>query len=376
MGEKYQCAKEDLTQLLSNRATNDHYETAKNAPYLYMDHAYFSGLILTKKYLNTLSCLNDINNAKMDAIVAITLHNSLFKFSIKGKEAPSLALDDGTPLAYMLMLCDELQCWNRISFGQNSRNDVFPFGFDLKFNETGIICTYMYDMNIRQASELSKSFINLNNGKFKNNINEIIELDTGISCDFKVDFNHKNQNPPNYMSHANYLNIYDFALVLNGRYSYSCDRLHVKSTKQEILALKDDMVRLFDELSLEFKLSNIAQAKGFAKHLDAIGCFYSAAPTHFEQLSEFTNDELRIISDLEHTRWMDEKIAMGWKYSTDYNMDKADKNRDRNYKRLHKDIIAFGELTEEDIAKDSEPMKFMVELLSIFDGLRIYRTKK
>ena len=57
--------------------------------------------------------------AHLDALTAILLHNSLYKFdvtNIRSKENIPFKMQLH-PLAFMLMLCDELQCWDRTSYG-------------------------------------------------------------------------------------------------------------------------------------------------------------------------------------------------------------------------------------------------------------------
>ncbi|MBQ9002582.1 MAG: hypothetical protein IJ087_12085, partial [Eggerthellaceae bacterium] len=139
----------------------------------------------------------------------------------------------------------------------------------------------------------------------------------------------------------------------------------------------DEMKRAFEEgLSLEYKLSNIAQAKGFARRLERIGCFYTDRPVEYEQLVEFTEAELTSIAEDEHERWCDEKLAMGWAFG-DAHVGAADSGNDdkarRERTRLHHDLVPFGELPHAEVLKDSEPMLKMLELIREFDGLSIYR---
>ena len=67
-----------------------------------------------------------------------------------------------------------------------------------------------------------------------------------------------------YLSSSNFLHLYDFAVALNARYSYQGKEADVEAEALE---------KEFEELSLEYQLSNINQAKNFAKYLDALGCF-------------------------------------------------------------------------------------------------------
>ncbi|MBE5999587.1 MAG: hypothetical protein E7237_08300, partial [Sarcina sp.] len=87
----------------------------------FMDHAYFSSTRLYREIVNSLG-IDQVNEKHVDALTAILLHNSLFKFAIsfyKDKEKHKEPLRmEVHPLAYMLMLCDELQCWDRIAYGR------------------------------------------------------------------------------------------------------------------------------------------------------------------------------------------------------------------------------------------------------------------
>jgi len=61
--------------------------------------------------------IDKINDKHIDSLTAILMHNSLFKFAIsfyKDDDAKGPLKMDKHPLAYLLMLCDELQCWDRI----------------------------------------------------------------------------------------------------------------------------------------------------------------------------------------------------------------------------------------------------------------------
>ena len=154
----------------------------------------------------------------------------------------------------------------------------------------------------------------------------------------------------------------------------------------------------FGMLSLEYKLSNINQAKAFAKYLDVIGCFYTDRPVAYEMLKGFTEKEAGIIGPIEHQRWLKEHYKMGWVYTKDTNM----KKDERELLRVHYDMVEdalvkegeaiteildddnrFKEIAEanykrlekEEQDKDIEPLNAMLSLLKLYDGLRIYRYK-
>ncbi|MBR0085727.1 MAG: hypothetical protein IJL97_04160, partial [Lachnospiraceae bacterium] len=123
------------------------FETIKRKPVkpdtfgYYMDHAYFSSARLCRELIDTLG-IEKINKMHVDALSAILLHNSLYKFAIsfyKSKKKAKAPLKIRLhPLAYMLMLCDELQCWDRTAYGRNSRTELHPMGADFDFSDNAI----------------------------------------------------------------------------------------------------------------------------------------------------------------------------------------------------------------------------------------------
>lgn len=375
-----------LLHVLRDRAVH---ENPVAMDYLFMDHAYFSGIILAKTYLERhpeVSGYESMPKPLLDSFNAIILHNSLFKFTIRAllHTKEPLSLHDGQPLAYLLMLCDELQCWDRASYGRSNRGGIYPFDFDLTF-KGGMQWKYYFDATYKDQVLRAGSYrdvltdgytkrsgaVRAHRSKFVDDIDEIIRLSDVLpsfepdvtkpdrSGTIKAILEAKHKKTGLYLSDSNYLNLYEFALALHGRYCGA--------------KTADEMSRAFEEdLSLEYKLSNVAQAKQFASHLEQIGCFYTDRPVEYEQLVEFSTDELATLADLEHTRWCNEKLSLGWDYG-DAHVGRPDAKVMRERTRRHHDLINFDKLSATEVAKDAEPMRKMLELIREFDGLAIYR---
>ena len=382
-----------LQKILKDRAVH---ENPNEKDYLFMDHAYSSGLMLAKAYLarhREINTYEDFPTAVMDSLCAIILHNSLFKFTLRNTlhTQNPLSLADGQPLSYLLMLCDELQCWDRASYGQNSRSGIFAYDFDMEFPAVGgMRWIYYYDSTYADKVIKAKAYRDmLPNGytkksgavregrsKFVDDIDEIISL-KDVVPEFEPDvkkpdlsriitviIKEKQKKTGIYLSDSNYLNLYDFALALNGRY---CG-----------VETEEEMKKIFEEnLSLEYKLSNIAQAKGFASQLEKIDCFYTDRAVDYEPVHEFTDDELMTIAESEHERWCSEKLAMGWCFGENHvgRLKGKNDNTMRERIRFHHDLKPFSELPNLETRKDSESMIKMMELIREFDGLMIYRMK-
>ena len=379
-----------LVRTLRDRAIH---ENPAEKDYLFMDHAYFSGLILAKALLDRhpeIGCYDDVPEGLLDAFTAIILHNSLFKFTIRAllHTREPLGLHDGQPLAYLLMLCDELQCWDRASYGKGSRGGIYPFDFDIEFHDGGMTWTYFFDSTFADDVVSAPAYravlmdgytkksgaVRSGRSKFVDDIDEIVSL-ADVLPSFEPDvgkpdpsgaicavLEEKKKKTGLYLSDSTYLSLYDFALALNGRYCGA--------------TTQDEMKRAFEEgLSLEYKLSNIAQAKGFAKQLEGIGCFYTDRPVEYGQLVAFRDDELAALAESEHGRWCAEKRAMGWDFGCGHvkRLDGRNDNVMRERTRLHHDLVPFADLPNAEQLKDSEPMLKMLDLIREFGGLSIYR---
>lgn len=378
----------------------------------FMDHAYFSSVRLYQEIENSIG-ISQINEKHIDALTAILLHNSLFKFAIsfyKDKEKYKEPLGMNVhPLAYLLMLCDELQCWDRTAYGRNSRTELHPMAASFDFSGNAIRAIYYYDQEEQEkidgfkleyrAWEKSgepgkaprlKAYSDMagKEERFSQDIEKIVDTTniplTVVPSSAQVD----RKNKHTYLSSSNFLHLYDFAVALNARYAH-------QGNEQEIDT--EAIEKAFEELSLEYQLSNINQAKSFAKYLDALGCFYTDRPVDYGMITRFTADQTAVFAPMEHERWVREHIAMGWKrgnlYQTienpkeilsQYGDEKTARKALREQFRMHElamdgnpkeaEIFAhYDALPLEEREKDYEPFNSMLKLIKKFDGLRIYK---
>ena len=371
----------------------------------YIDHAWFSAVRLYMELQQIYG--NDLNATHVDALSAILLHNSLYKFSIafykKAGFKPKMVMD-WHPLAYMLMLCDELQCWDRTAYGRNSRTELQPMSVDFDFGDNRIHATYHYDKDEQgKIDEYNRKYQAWKDGgkqgdaprlkaysdmaeekrRFVKDIEAVVDttdIPLTVICD-TIEANRKNKHL--YLSVSNFLHLHDFAVALNARYSHEGheDEVSTEQLEQE-----------FEDLSLEYKLSNINQVKSFSKYLHEISCFYTDRPVDFEMLKEFKPELVDVFAPMEHERWVRSHQDMGWTYGDEYEYATVPRGVDkdvyhkmlREHMRRHK-LTMDGELTSEQIRehyeslpeeekdKDWQPFNSMLKLLRKFDGLRIYQ---
>lgn len=443
LGNQYYLSEEEMLDVLKNKPKNP------NKFNYFMDHAYFSATVLFKKLFVEMDC--ELNQYSADALSAIILHNSLYKFSIayyKDKRNNVPFKMELHPLAFMLMLCDELQCWGRTSYGRKSKKEIHPLDCEFDFSDNSIKATYVYDVNEIKIKNFEKEYEQWRAGKkeikpklkaysdmyiknkngssdFLKDILAIVDMeDITLSVDTRLDTKENaRKDGYGYLSDSNYINLYNFAVALNGRWLIADDwnkALEKGEEEKFILNLNNTSLfqDAFENLSLEYKISNINQAKAFAKYMDKIGCFFTDRDVDLpmlEFMSEdgkktqiFTEDEILIIGKLEHQRWIKEHYDMGWEYG-DVTLDDTEKEElckkyeefgtkeearelknKRELLRKHKDLIPDFEFTTDEISvdlveenykrigqkerdKDVSPMECMVTLLKMYDGVKMYR---
>ena len=395
LGSAYGFSEDYLLEVLNRKPTEP------NRFGFFMDHAFFSASRLYRELAEQLGPEN-LSCKHIDALSAIMLHNSLYRFSIafyKDKEKCKAPLKaELHPLAWMLMLCDELQCWDRTAYGRNSRTELHPMAADFDFSDNAITAVYYYDEEEREKIDAFKekyraweaggevgkpprlkaySDMAEKEQRFTADIERIVDT-SRIPLHIRPDVRHVDRSSKHtYLSGSNFLHLYDFAVALFGR-----------KYPEGITA--EQLEAEFNEQSLEYRLSSINRAKYFSRYLNALGCFYTDRPVDFEMVTAFTPEEALRIAPLEHERWVREHQAMGWRFGTAYEtltLAKADRQARkalREQLRCHKLAMDgalsgkkihehFAALPEEEQDKDWKPFNYMLRLLKLFDGLRIYR---
>ena len=402
----------------------------------YVDHAYFSAILLLDNLLDVLP-EGELNPSYIDAIVAIILHNSLYKRSItdigdngpEGYNTGKHVRMEKHPLAFLLMLCDEIQCWDRTSYGRNSRGEVHAMDCEVTFGDNMICANYLFDQDFfDENGELKEcyrgkkgTYRKLNpvtdaaTGKetcgFLQDIEDIVSINGDDSFDDQIgagtrltlkvsrEARHDTRYRRSYLSTSNFIHLYRFSILV-----------HKMNHLPEGTGVTEDdwsqMEAEFGNMSLEYKINHISRAKKYAKMLNQIGCFYSDKALDFEvvtSLAEVTadaEDASRIMEQMgamEHERWVWEHYIMGWANGRKLVKGKDEDERinassltDRQLRertRLHTNMPIFTgiydkepviehyyeDLTEEEKNKDKRAMNNLLRVLRAEDGIKVYR---
>ena len=336
----------------------------------FVDHAYFSSVIIARQLMVEHIALDE---PLLDALTAILLHNSIIRFGLDlmtGVKHPTSM--DVHPLAYLLMLCDELQSWDRKAFGLKSKKNPIAWDFRMDVDDETIKLLFIFDDDschrLMDGTYDNKNANEIVKGQFFDKITDAVIPHVKIEAVLKIE--HKHKEIKMFASSDKLINLADFALAVHKSYIKLCE------DNGEQPNVPND----FNDLSLEYKLSNIEQAKSYSWKLELINCFYSDKELDYPILDKFSDEDdgngnkndLSFLAREEHLRWVREKLAAGWKYGTDYK-----DSKERNQKKIHKDIVPFDVLGEFDQKKDYQMIANMVPLLYQYGhGVRIYSYRR
>lgn len=365
----------------------------------FMDHAYFSSVILAKHFFAVDDFVPNIDY--LDVLTGILLHNNFNKYDVPNAHPINV---NEHPLSYLLILCDELQCWDRMAYGKISKRDPIAWDVNLEIFENRIVIKYFYDSFYTQKEDedgnpdsyRNKNYDEMLKGIFsekilgsnvirgegyvkkwrESNLNEpdkskhIKIYDGYISSPLTLNVQMVEAKKPKkyklYASDDSFINLCDLAKAIHNSYNDHCSGLSAFY-----------MNTSFGELPLEFKVSNIEQAKSYADKLELINCFYSSKDLDYPIIEDFRcaesssfKDNLSFLCREEHVRWVKEKLDMGWKYGTDYD---PNDRADRDKKKINKAIVPYEELSKDERSKDELMINNIIRLLKKFDSnIRIY----
>ncbi|MGF7234760.1 MAG: RyR domain-containing protein [Frankia sp.] len=116
-------------------------------------------------------------------------------------------------------------------------------------------------------------------------------------------------------------------------------------------------LRSWDDLPEHLRDANRAQADGYATHLAALGYTIAAGVdgTPPPQLV-LRSDDLERMAEAEHERWMEHKVAQGYRYGA--------RRVEDGPRRSHPWIVAWRDLPEAIRDLDRQPLRRIVRTLS------------
>ena len=337
----------------------------------FIDHGFFSSILVLNSYGYLIQKYAKNHDfffyPIVDSATAILLHN-YYRNVLQKKPFELKSLHPSqSPLAFLLILCDELQEWNRQPFGVKDKEKSHVNELLLKIDDRGMDVEYIVKEGSiglgfsEDKEEFLKSVLSLRS-IFKLGLRIITDVEQE---DILKEIVHSETPAPDILLR----NVETLAIQIHNQY--------VETTKQQYEEkvangeeLDDEFMEKynnlpsFDELTPQLKIANIRQARSIPIKLNIIGCELAPKSDEREAILKFSDDEVLDLAIFEHDEWCEEKIGTGWTYGEEKDVNKL----------ITPYLVPWDELTEEIQQYDIDPVKNIPNLMDSI-GLKVVRTK-
>ncbi|WP_407375887.1 RyR domain-containing protein [Methanobrevibacter sp.] len=338
----------------------------------FIDHGFFSAILVLNSYGHLMQ-----KYAKnydfffypiVDSATAILLHN--YYRNVLQKEPFELPALHPTisPLAYLLILCDELQEWNRQPFGIKDKARSHVNDLTLTIDNERLDVDYIVhsgSMGLgfsEDKQELLKNVLFIP-AIFKRGLNVFTEVDQDKNIMREIVKSEINA-PSTLLRNVELL-----AMKIHEQYIETATKQFNEDKKKKKITKKDEQkfkekTKPFDQLSSHLKIANIRQARSIPRKLNMIGCELANKADKRPAITEFSKEEVIDLAIFEHDEWCEEKIGQGWTYG---------EPRDDS-KLIHDCLVPWDDLTPEVQQYDIDPVENIPSLVDSI-GLKIVRSK-
>jgi len=291
----------------------------------------------------------------VDSASAILLHNYYINV-LMGKnyefKREKLGVTEH-PIAYLLILCDELQEWNRKPFGVEDKKICHANESKIEITNDYMDVVYIIKNGAlspnfgRKKSELLYDFLDIyalfNRRLSVNTITE--DSVERLMCKIeKIDIN----TPKQVLTNVEML-----AKETHNFYN-DLRRKHGKKIEFET----------FEELPNHLKFSNVRQARSIPNKLHLIGCEIVPISDKRLEVKNFEKYEVEYLARVEHDDWLEERNATGWIHAHKKNVIE----KESPY------MVPWEELSDEIKEYDREPVRNIPKILNIV-GMKVVRRK-
>jgi hypothetical protein len=315
----------------------------------FIDHGFYSAIIVLKWYGFL------IQSARykpeyffypvVDSASAILLHNYYKNAIMKPPfELGSLAPHDH-PIAYLLMLCDELQEWNREAYGIDTKKSTLASDANFTISDTQLEVTYITensslpgDFGFRKQALLS-SLLHLES-IFADGLSVLCETRNPLAGKVGERLQALPASPRPLLD-----NLEKLAIAIHENYNQK----QVERNPDKPLAYPE-----WSNLPDSLKYSNLRQARGITAKLEFMGWEMRPMGSEGEVIKEITGEALELLSFLEHEDWIRERLTTGWVYGEE----KDTENKISPY------LVPYHELKEEIKEYDRDSVRNIPALLS------------
>ncbi len=323
----------------------------------FIDHGFFSAIIVLKWY----GFLMQKSGYKpayfyypvLDSASAILLHNYYRNVLQKAPFRLPPLHPEKHPIAYLLILCDELQEWNRQAYGIIDRQRTGASDASLLIADRRMEVTYM-----AKSGRLPDDF----GAKKEALLYSILDLNAVFPDGFAAGCASKDALHPMVerltpdaaaVPRPLFENMEQLAIAIHNLYN-----------KQQLERHPDrplDYPR-FADLPDSLKYSCLRQARAIPDKLHSAGMTMLPRDSAGEKIESFPTGLVETLSIMEHESWMKERLDGGWTFSP---------TRDRE-KKLSPYLVPYKQLPDEIKELDRDTIRNIPVLLDMI-GMAVFK---
>jgi hypothetical protein len=321
----------------------------------FVDHGFYSAIIVLKWYGYLIQKCGYKPEyffyPVLDSASAILLHN----YYRNGLMKPPFSLGPldpkKHPIAFLLILCDELQEWNRPPYGavDRSRNRVGEVS--LSITDAHLALTFLVEKGsfpaqfAAEKEELFNSVLNMK-ALFPDGYSidcQVLEELSPLAGPLKAD----DSLAPRPLLE----NLEKLAVAIHEQY--------VQRQIEKKPAHPPQYPR-FSDLPDSLKYSNLRQARTMVDLLDKMGWKLCPEGSDGAKIEQFSAEEIETLAAFEHDEWMKERLQTGWKLGDSKDIDN----------KITRHLVAYKVLPDEIKDLDRESVRDFPKLAKMI-GMKI-----
>lgn len=287
--------------LSSTKLTLDDYVNvmAKNG---FIDHGYYSAIIVLKWYGYLIQCANYKPEyffwPVLDSASAILLHNCYRNMMQKSPFNLGALSPKTHPIAFLLILCDELQEWNRKAYGKKDKLRTLAASAKIEISDDLLNINYItYNKSLPRDFSREKK-------KLLSQMLEINSLFNTITLRCKT--LKKNRLPSCNAEIAPRPLLKDLEKLARA--------IHDLYNEKQLERFPDKPLKYqgFDQLEDSLKYSNLRQAMDIPEKLRQMGFSMCPANHARDPIKYIPKEYVEVLAEQEHEAWVNERKATGW----------------------------------------------------------------
>ena len=322
----------------------------------FIDHGFYSAMIVLRWYGFLIQSCNYKPEyffyPVLDSASAILLHNYYKNVIMKPPFGKGALSPDEHPIAYLLILCDELQEWNREAYGIVDKKRIQAEQASFLITDQRLEVTYLTKQGTlpeqfsAEKEDLFSKLLDMNTvfgAGFSVNCEEM-----GVMAAIRSNLKQNAAIVPRQLLNK----LEELAIAIHDLYNQKQLERHPN---------KPLSYPQFSDLPDTLKYSNLRQARGITNKLELMGWEIRPKGTEGEIILEISEDIVETLAKFEHEEWVQERVENGWSYGDVKDDDK----------KISPYLVPYDQLNEEIKNLDRDTIRNIPILLDMV-GMAIY----